>query len=880
MLVSSAAIERHPCPEEPLEVMISQSLQGSSSLIWLSQLDGYESYDAAFNLHLRTGVATDAEGNVYFSGGTPTNEGVFAKFDPYGRLVWRTPEDAHLPPLYDIVVDMTGNIYVAGPLQLPDYSDIYIAKYSPGYAQLWNTTIPNPCYMLPTGAYALALDNDGSIYIAGTVYDLDGEDVALAKVNPSGELMWNVTWDSGSYYDRGVGIASDNRGYVYVVGGCPLLEGLPGRNGFLLKFDANGSLVWEVGCSDELFDRAAYAVAVDKDNGVFVVGREVVAGGSSMEYLISDAFVRKYTENGSLLWHRSWGDFNSQTARGVAILEGGGVFVTGDTWVVGPDTLTLYADPFLIEYDNNGTLVDAQLLSRYSLGYWADDYGQCVATHGNHTIYVSGLRRSVISPGMGRADGILLKYDTAAPDLSISPDDIRLTTEYVSWDGKIEATVRNEGMSNATASLLTCEFVVDAETVGVASLHNVNIPPQGSIDVSSTWRQSKLVGSHTINVSVSIDVPIEDVDSGDKNNFASKCVTVTIGALDTDEDGMADDWEYYNGLNMWSAADADDDPDRDHLTNLAEARNGTDPWNPDTDGDGVPDGWEIDYGFNPLLMDSVLDADMDGLSSQLEFGEGTSPRNGDTDADGLPDGWEVAYSLDPLNSSDALLDLDTPTGDGVTNLDEYTYGTNPLLADTDGDFLDDGFELLFSKTNPTYWDTDGDGIGDSIEGYSGKVQMLAPGWIGMTISWSNYTISIATNSSVLQGSFDQDTRTLSLKIRGLEGTSGVTDLRVPRDLCNLSDIQILLDDVSQAWNATVSGNEYLIHVEYSHSIHDLLVKLAGAPIREEKGDSPLGGVVVVIGAISAALAVVILATRLRRTKGRRDRTHDDKEESK
>jgi hypothetical protein len=47
----------------------------------------------------------------------------------------------------------------------------------------------------------------------------------------------------------------------------------------------------------------------------------------------------------------------------------------------------------------------------------------------------------------------------------------------------------------------------------------------------------------------------------------------------------------------------------------------------------------------------------------------------DLDQDGMPDHWEEQYpGLDPNNRDDANLDLD---GDGITNLEEYTAGTNP-----------------------------------------------------------------------------------------------------------------------------------------------------------------------------------------------------------
>ena len=49
----------------------------------------------------------------------------------------------------------------------------------------------------------------------------------------------------------------------------------------------------------------------------------------------------------------------------------------------------------------------------------------------------------------------------------------------------------------------------------------------------------------------------------------------------------------------------------------------------------------------------------------------------DTDKDGMPDDWETQYGFNPNDPSDAAQDADH---DGVSNLDEYKAGTNPIDA--------------------------------------------------------------------------------------------------------------------------------------------------------------------------------------------------------
>ena len=78
----------------------------------------------------------------------------------------------------------------------------------------------------------------------------------------------------------------------------------------------------------------------------------------------------------------------------------------------------------------------------------------------------------------------------------------------------------------------------------------------------------------------------------------------------------------------------------------------------------------------------------------------------DTDKDGLPD-W-----LELLGVTSTTADND---GDSITNLNEYEInGTNPLGADTDGDGLNDGAELV-AGADPLNSDSDGDTMPDGWE---------------------------------------------------------------------------------------------------------------------------------------------------------------------
>jgi hypothetical protein len=88
----------------------------------------------------------------------------------------------------------------------------------------------------------------------------------------------------------------------------------------------------------------------------------------------------------------------------------------------------------------------------------------------------------------------------------------------------------------------------------------------------------------------------------------------------------------------------------------------------------------------------------------------------DGDGDGLPDDYELANGLDPDDPIDAMEDQD---GDGLSALAEFDAGTNPQIADSDDDGIEDGEELEAGEngfvTNPLLADSDGDGISDGLE---------------------------------------------------------------------------------------------------------------------------------------------------------------------
>ena len=102
------------------------------------------------------------------------------------------------------------------------------------------------------------------------------------------------------------------------------------------------------------------------------------------------------------------------------------------------------------------------------------------------------------------------------------------------------------------------------------------------------------------------------------------------------------------------------------------------------------------------------------------------PLLSDPDLDGLPSAWETRVGLDP-EVDDAGEDKD---GDGLSNELERELGTNPSRRDSDGDTLSDREELLAGAdgflTDPLLADSDGDGVEDDADGSPNDVTRSDP----------------------------------------------------------------------------------------------------------------------------------------------------------
>ncbi len=189
---------------------------------------------------------------------------------------------------------------------------------------------------------AVAVDPGGNVVVAGWSKYSDSTtaaDILVIKYDRAGQVAWTRTYNGipgGTDYAFGVALGPD--GSVYVAGSVSVTGGV--GNAWLRKYTPAGDVVWTtLYASPSAGDQAVfYAVAVDPVSGsVFVAGTEV----RSDLFQFGNGLVAKVAPaTGALLWVTTFDGGGSgaswDEALGVAVDPDGNAVVTGYETVTDP----------------------------------------------------------------------------------------------------------------------------------------------------------------------------------------------------------------------------------------------------------------------------------------------------------------------------------------------------------------------------------------------------------------------------------------------------------------------------------------------------------------------------------------------------------------
>ena len=162
-------------------------------------------------------------------------------------------------------------------------------------------------------------------------------------------LLSETTWGGdGSDVSEGVAVASDGASYVVGITDSFATDqfGNPSPRIFLVKFAADGSLVWQrIWNGTTVRGLGRTGVALGAGNSVYVTGVSTNNG--------NDAVLLKFDVNGTLLWERTWGGADSDESLAVAAGLDGSAYIVGTATSFGPSSSGL----FVVKFDSLGNLV-------------------------------------------------------------------------------------------------------------------------------------------------------------------------------------------------------------------------------------------------------------------------------------------------------------------------------------------------------------------------------------------------------------------------------------------------------------------------------------------------------------------------------------------
>ncbi|MEH0020896.1 MAG: hypothetical protein V6Z89_14670 [Desulfobacter sp.] len=317
---------------------------------------------------------SDWSGAVMFS---------MAVFVPFVSIIEGSYEDVFSA----VTIDISGNVYAAGHEGASPVGDALLAKFAPDGTRIWQKKLGGSGHDV---FFGVCVDLSGYIYAAG--YENSSAagitEALLAKYTPEGHLVWQKKLGgNGDDYFRAV--ATDDSDNIYVAGHERASTG--NHKALLAKFRANGTLAWQTelgGDSYEIF----YAVAVDNSGYVYAAGHETI---STSNY---DAFLAKFTSEGSLLWQRSLSDIGTETFLALAPDSLGNIYSAG----YGNNSYGKN-NCLLAKFTPDGALDWQRKIEEDSSGrFWG------VAVDGNDNAYVAGYE----SQSAGNSEAFLARFST------------------------------------------------------------------------------------------------------------------------------------------------------------------------------------------------------------------------------------------------------------------------------------------------------------------------------------------------------------------------------------------------------------------------------------------------------------------------------------
>lgn len=290
----------------------------------------------------------------------------------------------------DIILDSSGNIYVAGEVLIGSYYDAFLIKLNSSgdieWERIWSGADDDY-------GSSVAIDSSDNVYLVGWTRSFGAgiRDAYIAKYNSSGYQVWNTTW-GGPSTEFGLGASVDSDDNIYIVGST-MSYGKGSSDGFVAMYNSSGDQKWNTtfgGVNSDKFSD----VIVDADKTIYLAGETYNFGTQ-----LGDALVVVYNSTKHRIWNSTWGGSQQDQALGIAIDSQRNIYISGETRSFGVGNY----DCFVALYNSSYIQI-----WNTTWGGASNDYGNDIGLDSFGNIYVAGETSSF---GMGAQEAFIVKYN-------------------------------------------------------------------------------------------------------------------------------------------------------------------------------------------------------------------------------------------------------------------------------------------------------------------------------------------------------------------------------------------------------------------------------------------------------------------------------------